>query len=63
MRSPRLMLGGACLSSSCGRVNPVAWHPPYSIRSLAFAAAVVCHCMLAGSSAPPRFGCFTWPMT
>jgi hypothetical protein len=27
----------------------------YSTLSLALAAAVVCHCMLPGASAPPRF--------
>lgn len=27
----------------------------YSILSFAFAAAVVCHCMLLDASAPPRF--------
>lgn len=27
----------------------------YSHLSLAFTAALVCHCMLLGSSAPPRF--------
>jgi hypothetical protein len=27
----------------------------YSILSLAFAAVTVCHCMLPGASAPPRF--------
>jgi hypothetical protein len=35
----------------------------YSTRSLALAAAVVCHCMLPGSSAPPRFNAFTWSIT
>ena len=31
------------------------YEPRYSILSFAFAAAVVCHCMLPGASAPPRF--------
>ena len=35
----------------------------YSILSFAFAAAVVCHCMLPGSSAPPRFSGRMWSTT
>jgi hypothetical protein len=39
--------------------------PPtfYSILSFAFAAAFVCHCMLLGASAPPRFSGTTWSTT
>ena len=31
--------------------------------SLIFAASFVCHCMLLGLSAPPRFNGVTWSMT
>jgi hypothetical protein len=31
--------------------------------SLAFASAVVCHCILDGSSAPPSANAFVWSMT
>lgn len=31
--------------------------------SLAFASLTVCHCMLLGASAPPRFSGRTWSMT
>jgi hypothetical protein len=30
--------------------------PAYSMRSLVLASRMVCHCMLPGASAPPRFG-------
>ena len=35
----------------------------YSILSFAFASAVVCHCMLPGTSAPPRFNGLMWSTT
>ena len=38
-------------------------HPARSVLSLAFAAAVVCHCMLDGASAPPQASGFTWSTT
>jgi hypothetical protein len=36
---------------------------PYSVTSLAFASLVVCHCMLLGSSMPPRFSGWIWSIT
>ena len=35
----------------------------YSDWSLAFAASFVCHCMLLGASAPPRFSGVIWSIT
>ncbi len=35
----------------------------YSALSLAIAASFVCHCILLGESAPPRFSGVTWSTT
>jgi hypothetical protein len=35
----------------------------YSVLSFTFAAVVVCHCILLGESAPPRFNATTWSIT
>jgi len=35
----------------------------YSVLAFALAAAVVCHCMLSGLSAPPRWSATRWSMT
>jgi hypothetical protein len=35
----------------------------YSHLSLALAAFTVCHCMLLGASAPPRFSATLWSIT
>lgn len=37
--------------------------PNHSRLSFSFAAAFVCHCMLPGASAPPRFNGVTWSIT
>jgi hypothetical protein len=36
-----------------------SWRRIYSVLSFALAAALVCHCMLLGRSAPPRLRGFT----
>jgi hypothetical protein len=35
--------------------STTAEHRDYSTRSLAFASAALCHCILSGESAPPCF--------
>lgn len=46
-------------------ISPVGqcFHEPYSHLSLAFAAFLVCHCILLGSSRPPRFRGTMWSTT
>ena len=45
------------------RLSRARGFPGYSQRSLAFAASFVCHCILPGASAPPRFSGLMWSMT
>jgi hypothetical protein len=43
--------------------STAAGHRDYTTRSLAFASAALCHCMLFGKSAPPRFDGTMWSTT
>jgi hypothetical protein len=54
LRSLAVLFGGQAARSWDG--SPLAALMDfYSIRSLTFACARVCHCMLSGESAPPCF--------
>jgi hypothetical protein len=53
---------GPCSTRSLPRQNLLL--PAKSLRLvLLFRAAIVCHCMFDGSSAPPHSGGFTWSIT
>src|SRR5262245_88253 len=57
---------GRCFASSMERDTDTAEHylqPARSHLSFAFAAAVVCHCMLEGESGPPQASGLIWSTT